>query len=90
MNDKKFFGLMGNALNFLKGLTLVDSSNHGGTEKYLDPSTGKYWLKYMIDRDNGRYFNLMILTPKPTTDQMIDIAFSSPDNDEVKVLLIDF
>jgi hypothetical protein len=84
MQGKKFFGLMGNASNFLKGLTLLETSNHGWTEKYLDPTTGQHWLKYMIDRDNGRYFNLMLLTPKPTTEEMIDIAFTSPDNDEVE------
>lgn len=84
MQDKKFFGLMGNASNFLKGLTLLETSNYGWTEKYIDPSTGKHWLKYMIDRDNGRYFNLMILTPKPTTEEMFDIAFNSSDNDEVE------
>jgi hypothetical protein len=84
MTDKKFFGLMGNASNFLKGLTLLDSSNHGWTEKYLDPKTGDHWLKYMIDRDNGRYFNLMLISPKPTTEEMIDISFLSPDHDEVE------
>jgi hypothetical protein len=84
MQDKKFFGLMGNASNFLKSLTLLESSNHGWTEKYLNPSTGQHWLKYMIDRDNGRYFNLMLLNPKPTTEEMIDIAFTSSDNDEVE------
>lgn len=84
MQDKKFFGLTGNASNFLKRLTLLETSNYGWTEKYLDPSTGQHWLKYMIDRDNGRYFNLMLLTPKPTTDEMIDIAFTSSDNDEVE------
>jgi hypothetical protein len=84
MQDKKFFGLMGNASNFLKGLTLLETSNYGWTEKYLDPSTGQHWLKYMVDRDTGRYFNLMILTPKPTTQEMIDIAFTSSDNDEVE------
>lgn len=75
---------MGNASNFLKRLTLLETSNYGWTEKYIDPNTGKQWLKYMIDRDNGRYFNLMILTPKPTTEEMLDIAFNSLDNDEVE------
>ena len=84
MQDKKFFGIMGNASKFLKGLTLLETSNSEWTQKYLDPSTGKHWLKYMIDRDNGRYFNLMLLTPKPTTEEMIDIAFTSSDNDEVE------
>ena len=38
----------------------------------------------MIDRDNGRYYNLMLVTPKPTTDEMIEIAFTSIDYDEVE------
>jgi hypothetical protein len=84
MQDKKFFGLMGNASNFLKGLTLLESFNYGWTEKYLDVKTGKHWLKYMIDRDNGRYYNLMLISPKPTTEEIIDIVFSSPDHDEVE------
>ncbi|HEV8082092.1 MAG TPA: hypothetical protein VGP55_02770 [Chitinophagaceae bacterium] len=84
MTDKRFFGIMGNASNFLKGLTLLESSNYGWTEKYLDSKTEKQWLKYMIDRDNGRYYNLMLLTPKPTTDEIINIAFSSTDYDEIE------
>ena len=84
MKDKKFYGIMGNASNFLKSLTLLQSSNHGWTEKYKDNKTGRLWLKYMIDRDNGRYYNLMLLNPKPTTEEMIDIVFSSPDHDEVE------
>lgn len=75
---------MGNASNFLKGLTLLETSNYGWTENFLDPSTKNHWLKYMIDRVNGRYFNLMLLTPKPTTNEMIDIAFNSSDYDEVE------
>jgi hypothetical protein len=84
MQGKKFFGLMGNASKFLKGLTLIESSNYGWTEKYLDPKTGNHWLKYMIDRDTGRYYNLMLISPKPTTEEMIEIAFSSPDHDEIE------
>jgi hypothetical protein len=84
MTEKKFFGIMGNASKFLNELTLIESSNYGWTEKYLDSVTGNYWLKYMVDRDNGRYYNLMLLTPRPTTGEMLDIAFSSPDHDEVE------
>ena len=75
---------MGNASRFLKELTLLESSNYGWTEKYLDPKTGNNWLKYMIDRDNGHYFNLMLLTPKPSTDEIIAIAFSTHDYDEIE------
>src|SRR6187401_3518425 len=84
MQSKNFFGLLGNASNFLKQLTLIESSNYGWTEKYLDIKTGNYWLKYMIDRDNGRYYNLMLISPKPTTEEMINIGFSSQDHDEVE------
>jgi hypothetical protein len=84
MTEKKFFGIMGNASNFLKKLTLVNSSNYGWTECYLDTATGHYWQKYMVDRDTGRYYNLMLLTPRPLTKEIIDIAFSSTDFDEVE------
>ena len=84
MTDKKFFGLMGNASNFLKKLTLIDTSNYGWTERYLDKTTEHYWQKYMVDRDTGRYYNLMLLTPRPLTTEIIDIVFSSTDFDEVE------
>lgn len=84
MGDQKFYGIMGTASTFLKELTLLETFIDSWTEKYLDPKTGNHWLKYMIDRDTGRYYNLMLLTPKPTTDEMIDIAFSSSSPDEVE------
>ena len=74
---------MGNASRFIKGLKLVESSNHDWTEMYVDES-GHYWLKYMVDRDTGRYFNVMLISPAPTTEQMIEIALTSDDNDEVE------
>jgi hypothetical protein len=84
MSDKKFFGIMGNASKFLKELTLLETSKYGWIEKYLDERTGNHWLKYMVDRDNGRYYNLMLLTPRPTTDEMIEICFTALDHDEVE------
>jgi len=84
MPDKKFYGIMGNAAKFIEALTLIESIDYDWTQKYVDPKTGKQWLKYMIDRDTGRYYNLMLLTPKATTDEMIDIVFNSPDHDEVE------
>jgi hypothetical protein len=84
MKMKKFYGIMGNATDFLKGLTLVESSNYGWTEKYLDHTSGNYWLKYMVDRDTGRYFNLMFISPKPTTQEILNIAFTSEDFSEVE------
>ena len=75
---------MGNASNFLKGLTLITESNYGWNAEYLDSTTGNCWLKYMVDRDNGRYYNLMFNSPRPTTNEIIDIAFSSDDYDEIQ------
>ena len=56
---KRFYGLMGNASKFIKDLKLVDSSDSGWTEKYVDKN-GHFWLKFMVDRDtvlqcNGTY-----------------------------------
>ena len=80
---KRFYGLMGNASKFVKDLKLVESSNHGWTEKYID-NDGQYWLKYMVDRDTGRYYNVVCISPRPTTDEMIEIALTSDDHDEVE------
>ncbi|WP_153797324.1 hypothetical protein [Foetidibacter luteolus] len=83
VTDKKFFGILGIAEEFLSNLTLVETTGHGWTEKYLDKRSGQYWLKYMVDRERGLYYNLMLLSPRPTTDEMINIAFSSPYPDEI-------
>jgi hypothetical protein len=80
---KRFYGLMGNASKFLKDLKLVESSYHGWTAKYVGQD-GQQWLKYMVDRDTGRYYNLMLISPQPTTEEMIEIALTSDDHDEVE------
>jgi len=81
---KRFYGIMGNATKFMTTLTLVKSSNSGWDEKYIDKSTGKRWHKFMVDRDTGHYYNLMLETPKPTTEEMIEIVLNSNDHDEVE------
>lgn len=80
---KRFYGIIGNASKFIEGLTLVESSNHGWTERYVGKG-GQQWLKYMVDRDNGRYYNLVLISPRPTTEEMIEIALTSNDHDEVQ------
>lgn len=80
---KRFYGVMGNASKFTEDLKLVDSSNSGWTEKYVD-NDGRYWLKYMVDRDSGRYYNVILISPRSTTDEMIEIALTSDDHDEVE------
>ena len=80
---KRFYGLMGNASKFIKDLELIESSNHGWTEKYVDKD-GQQWLKYMVDRDTGHYYNVVHISPRPTTDEMIETALTSDDHDEVE------
>ena len=80
---KRFYGIMGNASKFIKDLRLVESSNHGWTEAYVDED-GQQWLKYMVDRDNGRYYNVVHISPPPTTEEMIEIALTFEDHDEVE------
>ncbi len=80
---KRFYGIMGNASKFIADLKLVESSNYGWTEKYISKD-GQQWVKFMVDRDNGRYYNLMHFSPRPTTDEMIEIALTSDDHDEVE------
>jgi hypothetical protein len=80
---KKFYGLMGNASKFIKDLKLVDSSNYGWTEEYVD-NDGRHWQKYMVDRDTGRYYNVVLISPRPTTEEIIETALTSDDHDEVQ------
>jgi hypothetical protein len=80
---KRFYGIMGNASKFIKDLKVVESSNHGWTEVYVDKD-GQRWLKYMVDRDNGRYYNVVHISPRPTTEEMIEVALTSDDHDEVE------
>jgi len=74
---------MGNASKFIKDLELVESSNHGWTEIYVDQN-GHQWQKYMVDRDNGCYYNVVHISPRPTTEEMIEIVLTSEDHDEVE------
>jgi hypothetical protein len=83
---KRFYGIMGNASKFIGDLELIESSSrHYGWEekKYVDKD-GQQWLKYMVDRDNGRYYNVVHFSPRPTTEEMIETALTSGDHDEVE------
>jgi hypothetical protein len=78
---KKFYGPK--ASEFIKNLKLIDSSESAWTEVYVDEG-GQQWLKYMVDKDTGRYYNVMLISPRPTTEEIIEIAFTSLDHDEVE------
>ena len=82
MTDRKLFGTNKLIQDFTARLTKVSTLDGGWSTEYIDEETGKHWLKYVID-DRGFFENLMLISPKPTTDELIDIAFSSPNPDEV-------
>ncbi len=82
MTDRKLFGTNKLINEFVERLTKVSSLDGGWSTEYVDRETGQHWLKYVVD-DRGFFENLMLISPKPTTDELIDIAFSSPNPDEV-------
>jgi hypothetical protein len=82
VTDRKLFGTNKLIEDFVKRLTKVHSHHGGWTTEYVDIETGQHWLKYVVD-DRGFFENLIHISPKPTTDELIDIAFSSPYPDGV-------
>lgn len=65
-------------------LTKIETLDGGWTVKYLDESTGEYWLKYTTDPDRGYHFNLMRVSPEIGTSELIEIALNSEYSDEAE------
>lgn len=82
MTDRKFFGTNTLIKEFEVQLTKAGSFDGGWSTEYMENGTGRRWLKYVVD-ERGFFENLMLISPKPMTDELIDIAFSSPYPDEV-------
>ena len=82
MTDRKLFGTNTLIDDFLQRLTKIETVGGGWSTKYLDNETGRYWLKYTVD-DRGFFQNLMLISPPPTTDELIELAFTSEYPDEV-------
>ena len=80
---RKFFGTNKLADDFKKGLTEIEKLDGGWTKIYLDEKTGDKWIEYVIDPDRGYFWNLMNISPKPNTDELIKIAFESEFEDEI-------
>ena len=80
---RKFFGTNELADNFKKNLTEIEKHDGGWTRIYLDEKTGDKWMQYTIDPDRGYFWNLMIISPKPNTDELIKIALESEYEDEI-------
>ena len=82
MTDRKLFGTNNLINDFTQTLTKTETVDGGCATKYIDNTTGKQWLKYVVD-DRGFFENLMLISPEPTTDELIEIAFNSYYPDEV-------
>ena len=82
MTDRKLFGTNTLINEFIQKLTKTDALDGGWATKYIDNSTGQYWIKYVVD-DRNFFENLMLFSPPPTTEELIDIALSSQYIDEV-------
>jgi hypothetical protein len=82
VTDRKLFGTNNLIKEFTERFTKVSTLDSGWSTEYVDSATGRHWLKYVVD-DRGFFENMMLISPKPTTDELIEIAFTSPYPDEV-------
>jgi hypothetical protein len=82
VTDRKLFGTNTLINEFVQKLIKTDTLDGGWTTKYIDNSTGQYWIKYVVD-DRNFFENLLLVSPPPTTDELIYIALSSQHSDEV-------
>ncbi len=82
MANRKFFGINTLVDSFTKNLIRIETFDGGWSSRYFDQESKKYWLEYVID-DRGFFRNLMFISPPPSTDELIDIAFTSPFEDEI-------
>ena len=82
MENRKFFGDNTLISDFVQKLNKVETLDGGWSTKYLENETGFYWLKYIAD-DRSSSMNLMLISPPPTTDDIIDLVFISNYSDEV-------
>jgi hypothetical protein len=79
---RRLFGSSDLIKEFTASLTLVETSADGWTTKYYNDLSKEYWLKYVVD-DRSFETNLMLLSPRPTTSELISISLTSPYLDEV-------
>jgi hypothetical protein len=82
VKDRKLFGESTLLKDFEERLTKVETIDGDWATIFLDKDTGQKWLKYITDDRNFTY-NLMLVSPMPTTDELMNIAFTSKYKDEV-------
>lgn len=84
MKSRKLYANDKLIADFLNNLTKVETLNNDWSTKYFDKKTGRYWLKTQVNsEDHGGGNSILIQLPEPSTDELIDIVFSSTYEDEV-------
>jgi len=84
MTDRKLFGSSDFMKDFINhNLEQIEILDGGWSTRYVDKKSGVEWLKYTVDPERGYYYNLVQSKPALTTDDLLEIAFSSSYIDEV-------
>lgn len=80
--QRKLFGINNLIEEFTASLILIKSSESDWEAIYYDEAKNEYWLRYVVEAQNFSR-NLMLLSPRPTTTELMEIGFSSLHLDEV-------
>ena len=67
---------------FLQSLMKIESLDGGWTTKYIEVSSGLYWMSHVIE-ELGLTEYLLARLPFPETNELIEIALSSTFPDEI-------
>lgn len=80
---RKLYGTNKHVDDFTKSLVKIETFDSGWSIKYLDKKKNETWLRYVIDLDRGYFYNLMLIEPRLSTEELIEIALNSEYKDEV-------
>ena len=84
MESRKLYSNNSLITNFLKELTKVEILENGWSTKYIHNKTGQFWLKSQVNSEyHGDGNIILIQLPEPFTDELIEIALCSINEDEV-------
>jgi hypothetical protein len=80
---RKLYGTNKLVDDFTKSLIETETLDGGWTKIYTDEKTNEKWMRYVIDLERGYFWNLMLIAPKPNTEELINIALNSEFDDEI-------
>ena len=80
---RKLYGTNKLVDDFTKSLIDTETLDGGWTKIYTDEKTNEKWMRYVIDPERGYFWNLMLIEPKPDTNELINITLKSEFDDEI-------